>query len=126
MDLEGSEPEWQRITLHFPEGSMTLTSLIRHEPGDKFSKLVLSMHNFFQTVDTHEEANKREVLRRVETAQMMIGVVTDPELSETDARLDCLWRLAEAVDGVLFNGDAMLNLQGERILSRSGEHDILM
>src|SRR5688572_11162878 len=99
IHVEGPEPEWERIALQFPEGTMTLSSLIRHRPGDKFSKLVLSMHNFFRTVDTDAEANKREVLRRVETVKMMIGVVAVPAFSESDSRLGCLWRVVEAVDG---------------------------
>lgn len=126
IGLEGSEEAWERVTLRFPSGTMVLTSLVRQVPGDKFSKLVLSMHNFFRTVKTDAECNKNYVLARIENVEMMIGVVAEPELSDTDARLDCLWRLAEQIDAVIFNGDSMLNLAGERIISRSGEHDVLL
>lgn len=126
IDLEGSEDAWERVTLRFQSGTMVLTSLVRQVPGDKFSKLVLSMHNFFRTVDTDAERNKRYVMRRVENVEMIIGVVAEPEFSETDARLDCMWKIAEQVDAIVFNGDSMLNLAGERIISRSGEHDVLL
>jgi hypothetical protein len=105
---------------------MLLTSLVQHEPGDRFSTLVLGMYNFFRTIDTDAQGNKRYVLDRVGNAELMIGVVADPECSETDPRLDCLWAVTEALDAVVFNGDAMLNLEGNRILSRNGEHDVLM
>lgn len=126
IDVEGSEEAWERVTLRFTSGTMVLTSLVRQVPGDKFSTLVLSMYNFFRTIDTDAERNKKYVLGRIENVAMMIGVVAEPEFSDTDARLDCLWSLAEQVDAVIFNGDSMLNLAGERIMSRSGEHDVLL
>lgn len=126
FDVVGARNKWERLTLCFAAGTMELTSLVRTAPGDKFSKLVLSMHNFFRTVDTDAEPNKKYVLGRVDSVQMMIGVVADPEFSETDVRLGCILKLAEQLDAVIFNGDAMLTFEVERIMSQSGEHDLLM
>src|SRR6516165_10373866 len=93
LTVEGSEETWNRLVLGFPTGTMILTSMVRHTPGDKFSKLVLSMHNFFRAVETPAVSNKNVVLSRVESAEMMIGVVAEPEFSESDVRLDCLWTI---------------------------------
>lgn len=126
MTLDGIEENWDRLILRFSEGEMFLTSLVRRIPGDSFSKLVLSMHNFFRMAETDATSNKNFVLGRIQNAKMMIGVVADPEFSEMDERLDCLWRIAEQLDAVIFNGDAMLNLQGQRIMTEIGDHDILI
>jgi hypothetical protein len=124
LTVEGNDETWDRLVLHFPTGTMVLTSMVRHAPGDKFSKLVLSMHNFFRTVETSAMSNKNVVLSRVENAKMMIGVIAEPEFSESDLRPDCLWRIAEQLDAVIFNGQAMLNLNGERIMAKDGQYDV--
>jgi hypothetical protein len=124
VTLEGTEDTWDRLILMFPVGTMILTSMVRHAPGDRFSKLVLSMHNFFRTVEATATANKDLVLSRVKGAEMMIGVVAEPEFRDIDIRLECLWRIVEKLDAIIFNGEAMLNLRGERIMTRSGEHDV--
>jgi hypothetical protein len=124
VTLEGNEESWDRLVLVVPAGTIVLTSLVRHAPGDKFSKLVLSMHNFFRTIETSAESNKNFVLSRVENAKMMLGVVADPSFSEGDTRLDYLWRIAEELDAVIFNGQAMLNLEGKRIIAKDGQHDV--
>lgn len=124
VTLEGNEELWDRIVLGFPTGTMVLASMVRHMPGDRFSKLALSMHNFFCRVKTSAVSNKNFVLSRVENAKMMIGVVAEPEFSESDTRLDSLWRIAEELDAVIFNGQAMLNLEGERIIAKDGQHDV--
>lgn len=126
ITLEGDAETWSRMILSFADGELVLTSLVRRAPGDKFSKLVLSMHNLFRTANTDAVANKTFVLKRIENATMMIGVVATPEFSDVDSRLDCLWRIAEEVDAVVFNGEAILNLRGQRIMSRNGEHDLVM
>ena len=82
------------------------------------------MHNFFRTIETSAVSNKNFVLSRVENAKMMIGVVAEPEFLESDPRLDCLWKIAEKLDAVIFNGQAMLNLEGENIIMKDGQHDI--
>src|SRR5262245_32858346 len=61
LDLEGSEEAWDRLILGFPTGTMVLTSLVRRAPGDRFSKLVLSMHNFLRTIATDAQRNKEFV-----------------------------------------------------------------
>lgn len=124
--LEGEAELWDRLTLRFTEGDLVLSSLVRQNPGDRFSKLVLSMHNFFRTVDTDATANQKFVLGQIENAKLMIGVVATPEFASVDSRLDCLWRISEALNAVIFNGDAILDLHGQCILSKAGEYDVLL
>jgi hypothetical protein len=57
---------------------------------------------------------------------MMIGVVADPEFSENDSRLDILWHIAECMDALIFNGDAILDSQGQRILDHTGNFDVVV
>jgi hypothetical protein len=105
---------------------LTLSSLIQDQPGDKFSRLVLSMHNYFRSVETDAMSNKSRVLTRIENLEMMIGVVAEPEFVEDDSRFRILWRIAECMDALIFNGNAILDLHGQRILDRDGRFDVVV
>lgn len=125
FDFSGNEKQWKSIALTFPVGSIRLTSMTRVLPGDRFSKLILSMHNFFRAVETDAVSKKTAVLSRVALAKMLIGVVAEPEFVQDDKRLEYLWTIAEEIDARLFNGHAMLDSHGRRILSKDGEYDVL-
>jgi hypothetical protein len=71
-------------------------------------------------------SNQNYVLSRIADVEMMIGVVADPKFAKADSRLDILWKIADCMDAVIFNGDAILDLQGQRILDHKGEFDVIV
>ena len=77
-------------------------------------------------VETDMVSNKDYVLSRIADVEMMIGVVADPAFAKEDSRLDIVWKIAECMDAVIFNGDAILDLQGQRILDVKGNFDIVV
>jgi hypothetical protein len=126
LSLEGTRESWTRITVvHFGK-QIAFSGLVQVQPGDKFSRVMLSMHNYFHTVKTDVVSNQRYVLSRIASVQMMIGVVADPEFAEDDSRWDILWRIAERMGALIFNGDAILDLQGQRILDHDGKFDVVV
>jgi hypothetical protein len=126
LSLEGIRDKWIRITIVHSGKQITFSGLVQLRPQDKFSKLVLSMYSFFNMVETDVVSNKDYVLSRIADAEMMIGVVADPEFAKEDSRLDILWRIAECMDAVIFNGDAILDLLGQRILDQNGNFDVVI
>jgi hypothetical protein len=71
-------------------------------------------------------ANKNLVLNRIAEAEMLIGIIVDPEFREEDKHFACIWSLAERLNAVVFSGEAMLNAQGARLLNQAGETDVLL
>ena len=126
VSIDGKADTWTRVTLIYLGKCLTLSSLVQEQPGDKFSKLILSMHNFFCTVETAAASNQSNVLAHIANAKMLIGIVAEPDFVEDDDRLDSLWTIAESVNGLIFNGDSMLDLRGQRILSRNGDYDVVV
>jgi len=124
--LEGMRDKWARVTAVHSGKQIVFSALIRLQPRDKFSRLVLSMHDFFRTVKTDILSNQDYVLSRIANVEMMIGVVADPEFTIEDSRLDTLWKIAECVDAVVFNGNAILDAHGKRILDNSGHFDVVV
>jgi hypothetical protein len=126
LSLEGTRGKWTRITVAHSGKQIFFSGLVQLQPQDKFSKLVLSMYSFFNMVETDMVSNKDYVLSRIADVEMMIGVVADPAFAKEDSRLDIVWKIAECMDAVIFNGDAILDLQGQRILDVKGNFDIVV
>lgn len=126
LSLEGTKDKWTRIIVAHSGKQITFSGLVQLQPQDKFSRLVLSMHSFFRMVETDMVPNQDYVLSRIADAEMLIGVVADPEFVMGDSRLDILWKIAECMDSVIFNGDAILNLHGQRILDHHGDFDVVV
>jgi hypothetical protein len=64
------------------------------------------------------------VLDKIANAQMLIGVVGEPEFIEEDGHFDCIWSISEELHAVVFSGEAMLDCTGRRLLSESGDYDV--
>jgi hypothetical protein len=126
LSLEGARDKWTRITVAHSGKQIAFSGLVRRRPQDKFSKIVLSMYNFFNMVETDLVSNRDYALSRIADVEMMIGVVADPEFAMEDSRLDILWKIAECMDAVIFNGDALLDLHGQRILDQNGDFDVVV
>jgi hypothetical protein len=126
LSIEGTRESWTRITVVRSGKQITFSGLVQLQPGDKFARTVLSMHNYFFEVKTDLESNQKFVLNRIANVEMMIGVVADPEFADDDGRLDILWRIAECMDALIFNGDAILDLQGQQILDQNGKFDVVV
>ncbi len=60
---------------------LILSILFRKEPGDKFSKLILSTHNYFRNIETNAAEQKKLVLDQISNTQAIIGVVGEPTFS---------------------------------------------
>lgn len=104
---------------------MTLNRKVRLKPGDSFSKMVLGLHNYFRQVNTSAEAIKREVLDRVSGMELAIGVVAEPEFVEEAGHFDYIFGIAAAVDGIIWNGEGVLNADGQLLLDGEGNCEVM-
>ena len=124
--VDGEATDWERIVVNAAGDGLTLTSMIRTEPGDKFSRLVLSMDNFFRTVRVRAASNHQYAMSRIQHAELMIGVVAKPDFRDDDPRQEALHAIAETLDAVIFDGTSLLTPRGERILSKDGSYDTIV
>lgn len=124
--IDGDFDKWDTIKLKFDQSELRFKKSVRERPGDKFSKMILGMHNYFRNVDTKASNNKEHILQNVGETKLAIGVVADPEFSEEDGHFDFIFAVAEKIDGMIFNGEAMLDPKGDMILSKDGSFDYEM
>jgi hypothetical protein len=123
FDIDGDSDKWSTIKLKFNKSELRFKTSVRERPGDKFSKMILGMYNYFRSVDTNASSNKDYILQNVGETKLAIGVVGDPQFSEEDGHFDYIFAVAEKVGGIIFNGEAILDAKGDMILSKDGTFD---
>src|SRR5262249_43453803 len=115
--VHGEPQQWERIEARFAGSQLSLSSLVRREPFDKFSKLILGMHNFFARIETPSARDQEFVLRRIANAEMLIGITAQPSFRSDDGHLKCVAAIAECLDALIFTGTSMLTADGRVILN---------
>ncbi len=120
--FEGNEDKWTSIKLIFNENNIVFNSLTREKPGDKFSKTILGMHNYFNRVETPLKERKRKLLQKIGNAKWLIGVVIDSS-SGSDGNIfyDLIFNIATAIDAMIFTGDSIVDCHGKLLLNSIGE-----
>lgn len=115
---------WEKIVVTNGGHQLSLSNLFRKEPGDKFSKLILSTHNHFRNIETTADAQKQLILNHVTDTQAIIGVVGEPTFSESDHHFELIFGIAKDFNGIIFNGNEMLDDAGYIILSNDGTTEL--
>ena len=111
---------WEKIVVTNDKHQITLSNLFRKEPGDKFSKLILSTHNYFRNIETTADTQKQLVLNHVSNTETIIGVIGEPIFSESDKHFELIFDIAKVSNGIIFNGKEMLDDDGYVILKDDG------
>jgi hypothetical protein len=111
------------VEIRTERSSIRFSPLLRVKPGDQFSKLTLSMHNYFNRIRSADPRRKRHVLDAISKAALYVGVVASPKFLEDDRHSDIIFTLAGSLNGLVFTGDAMLNAHGDIILSAAGDSE---
>jgi hypothetical protein len=116
-----SDLEVKMFARYFFDETLLRISLKRRiEQGDSFSKMIGGTWNFFRMIETEHEAQKEELTHRILECKTAIGIRAEPEFTLTDKRLDFVFELMEMFDGIIFNGEAMLDKEGKVILDYAG------
>lgn len=117
---EGSVELWDQIVVRDGPAVLTLRSLQRSDGGDKLSRILLGTINHFRQVPGPED-RRRRVLEAVSRCRMIVGVRVVP--GYTDGHLDLIFAVARVVDGLIFNGQEMLDSDGRTVLANDGYYD---
>lgn len=120
VGVVGEESRWKKLVLKGRQSTLTLNSMEREKPGDDFSKLVLSTHNFLRK-SSSDSASKDSVLKAVSACSIAVGVVAEPALDESEGHMACVLDVARIIKGMIFNGSAMLDSDGALLLHAKAE-----
>lgn len=124
ITLDGEVDDWSSITIEGEGTSMVLNRLIFVSQGDRFSQVQGGMWRYFDEVETVHTSIKSDLLERINGFALAIGVVAEPGLVEEAGHYDCIFGLAGALDAVIWNGNGVIDAQGEMILDGQGESEV--
>ncbi len=119
-----SDLEIKMFERNYFEGNLRISLKKQFERGDSFSHLIAGTWNFLETIETEHEAQKKKLTHRILECKTAIGIRAEPVFTLTDKRLDCVFRITEMCDGIIFNGSEMLDRNGELILDKDGNSEI--
>jgi hypothetical protein len=123
-DVVGGKERWDSIVVRAPEGGITINSMQRERPGDEFSRMILGAGNYFRDIRTTSVAAQQRLLELISELEWAIGVVAEPEYTETDTRLDLVFEIARHLNAVIFNGSGMIDKDGLMILEADGSSEV--
>ncbi|MEP6573775.1 MAG: hypothetical protein ABJD11_13815 [Gemmatimonadota bacterium] len=85
-------------------------------PGDRFSKLMLGMHNHFRNDAREAGAAGTALLKRVLAVQLAGGVVAEPSLRQEAWMQRAVAAATQSLDGMLFDGRVLRASDGTALL----------
>lgn len=124
LKIKNAKEHWSKLTLTTGESQIVLSSLWQRKPGDEFSVLILSTHNYFQRIKTSNKNIQDQLLKKIATTKLVIGVGATPNFDETAGHFDLIFDITEKLGGVIFNGDGMIDSEGKMILSADGTTEL--
>lgn len=109
----------------FFEGNLKISINKRKSAGDSFSGMILGTWNLFENIETKNTAIQKELTSKILDSEVALGIVAEPDFTETDERLDVIFDLAEKFEGIIFNGAEMLDKKGRVILDQDGNSELV-
>ncbi len=119
-----SDLEVKIFERNYFEGNLRVSLKKQFERGDSFSSLIRGTWNFFETIETKHKTQKKKLVNHILECKTAIGIRADPVFTLTDKRLDCVFRITEMCDGIIFNGSEMIDRNGNLILDKSGNTEL--
>lgn len=126
VEVSGSSFAWESATVRGSDATVTFNPLLKVRPGDQFSKIVLGAANFFRRIKTPAISNQTYLKEFLFDTKIIIGVVADPELMESAGHFDLIFDVADECEGLIFNGNGMVDPSGNLLLNNEGEYDRLL
>ncbi len=118
--------EWKKAVLFSQDAKMTI-NLSRYVGGGtsgargKFNRVILGTTTFFQDV-RKRKAQRDEAMHILDGANTILGCVGEPFFSDEHYAL--IFAVAAAGQGLVFDGEGLLDGAGRLVIDRSGRGDI--
>ncbi len=121
---EVKDSDVKTFETNYKEGNLQVSIKKRIEGGDSFSMMILGTWNFLRNIETNYDKQKKELINRISECETAIGIVADSNFTETDERATFIYKLMEMFDGIMFDGQGMIDKKGKVILDHDGSSEI--
>ena len=112
---EQSDSSWTNLRVAGQEGAMEISTKQFVQAGDEFTRLRFSTYMFADSSSVNCLHDKEAFLSHLESTELIIGIVVDPAFSADNRYGEIVSRIAQMLDGLIFNGEAYLTPGGEQV-----------
>lgn len=105
------------LTVHESDGSLRLTQKVFREPGDEFCRMMLGIRAFIKRIESADSSSQQAVVNHLDLCDLAIGVVAEPAFDADERYHAVVFAIAKALDGVVFNGQEMLDANGVTLVA---------
>lgn len=116
--LIGNRDKWESIEMKDAESVVRFHALVYVAPFDDFCRTKMSLRTRFKGIVTVHEERKARLLESVNSCELLIGVVAEPKL--TDRHEAAAFALADQMDGLVFDGHGIFDVEGDLVLDLDG------
>lgn len=112
-----SPTDGDAMVVHGSDGSLRLTQKAFREPGDEFCRMMLGIRAFIKRIKSADTSNQKAVVDHLDLCDLAIGVVAEPAFDVDERYHAVVFAIARALDGVIFNGQEMLDANGVTLVA---------
>jgi hypothetical protein len=101
------------VLAHGEKGSIKFSVKVFKESGDDFCRMMLGMRAFVKTTVSRVATRRQAALDHLDHSDLAIGVVVEPAFDADQRYHAVVFAIAKALDGVVFDGQNVLDANGE-------------
>jgi hypothetical protein len=114
LQVRGAEGGWSQVVARRGQETVTLNSLVKGAPQDKFSNIILGAYNEVRKAQRVDAELKSQLGKRILGTQFLIAMIAEPILGEFAA--DCITEVSASLEGFVYNAEDFMTPDGEVIL----------
>jgi hypothetical protein len=123
LQVEGTPPEWQRITVRCPSSTLVIHSMEPDQPGQRFEQMIRGTQRYFAQVKTDAVVTRDWLVEWLGSVSYAVGVVAEPSFVEEEQHWTFILGVAQRLRGVVLYQNSICNSDGALILDVDGNWD---
>lgn len=122
LRIAGGEMFWRAILVRNPGSQLHIAAARHGQSGFDLKRNLGGALGYFSSIDTPAASAKQRVIDLLRNTRMLIRVSAEPEMD--DDALEQLSAMTRQLDGMIFNGQGMLDADGCLVLDAKGRSQI--
>ena len=128
-DILSTENTWSiknqndsQITVSTPFGDLKITALFPEVGVGKFGNVYGGTINSIRKIPKSEKFDQQKLFDQIVDTAMILGCVVNPQFGDaSDNRFSMIFKLANDLSGIVFDGFSFLEKSGALIVTMSGQ-----
>ena len=116
VTIDGDEIYWNAITINEGSQALKISSKMRVQPGDEFSKIVMGSYTHFKKLPVRQPSfDKEALLKNLPKTEWLLGIVSEPGF-DVESHERAILQITKQLGGFIFDGSAVLASNGDVLM----------